>query len=231
VRRQARPEADGDGRRSDCSAHSRRLASSPRPRPRRPTAVLVLTLFRYVTHFNLRLNLTLVQVMNDYTVLLKTPFILLKAWLFYSSLTPPNPPAKDEDREAHSGFEHVFTWMIRWPPAFAKVRLAVSSCRERRPTSVIAGLHCRRLSRNSLHFGCGLSVWSVYSHSLVSYRISPHTSVHVRALAGVDDRHRPRNRGRWPPRLGVSRARPALHLRACHLLRSHAHHVRPIRAR
>jgi hypothetical protein len=169
--------------------------------------------------------------MNDYAAILKTPLILLKAWLFYSSLTPPNPPAKDEDREAHSGFEHVFAWMIRWPPAFAKVRPAALSCCERRLTSVIAGLHCRRSSRGTLHLGCGLSVWSVYSDSLVSYWISPHTSVHVRTLAGVDDRHCPRNRGRWPPRLGVSRARPALHLRARHLLRSHAHHVRPIRAR
>jgi hypothetical protein len=60
--------------------------------------------------------------MLEYGAVLKPPFILVKAWLFYVSLTPPNAPAKREEREAHTGFEHVFAWMIRWPPMFAKVR-------------------------------------------------------------------------------------------------------------
>jgi hypothetical protein len=67
--------------------------------------------------------MTLCSIMDGYYALLKTPLILTKAWLFWASLTPPNPPALEEDREEHSGFEHVFAWMIRWPPLFAKVCL------------------------------------------------------------------------------------------------------------
>jgi protein-S-isoprenylcysteine O-methyltransferase Ste14 len=53
--------------------------------------------------------------------LLKVPFILARAGITYTSLTPPALSQGDE-RQKPQGLERLFSMMIKWPPLTVKVR-------------------------------------------------------------------------------------------------------------